>query len=452
VGALPIEIVTLAGRGKIHPWLHLDDQGVVVGRVTDAGKIQLVTSARTTHQAESGAVKELLAFSPRVYSDLRHRWPDQAVDEWVRAQTGAPASFSEALSLAIHELERLVEFVRPQQAALLATWAVATYFHRCFLAFPRLQLVGERGCGKSKVLTILQQLSWNASLLLTPTPAVLFRIIQETRPTLLLDECEALDRDDRRELLAIINSGYKPGGNVPRCEGERKKVVEFYDVFSPLAIAGIRGLNPTTEDRAIPVVMQRGTDRTRLNTEINTAAPGFSRVRAACYRLLLERHADVRLAYETWSPPRWLNARALELWRPLIALASVADTENGLTLAPDLLALAREHVEDRDEVSPEGEALLAELSERLAEADLVILRPADLAEPCRRRLGWQSLSPEQVGTWLRRFGFRRKGKGRGGAKYEIRADRLREVTVRFGGENTVTPSPSPVNATDSLTV
>jgi hypothetical protein len=107
-------------------------------------------------------------------------------------------------------------------------------------------------------------------------------------------------------------------------------------------------------------------------------------------------------------------------------------------------------VEDRDEVSPEGEALLAELSERLAGTDVVILRPADLAEPCRRRLGWQSLSPEQVGTWLRRFGFHRKGKGRAGAKYEIRADRLREVTVRFGGENTVTPSPSPLNTPDSL--
>jgi hypothetical protein len=336
VGALPIEVVALAGRGKIHPWLHLDDQGVVIGRVTDAGQIQLITSGRTTHQAESDAMKELLAFTPRIYSDLRHRWPDSAVAEWQHAE--APASFSEALSLAIHELERAVEFVRPQQAALLATWAVATYFHRCFLAFPRLQLVGERGCGKSKVLMILQQMSWNASLLLTPTPAVLFRIIQETRPTLLLDECEALDREDRRELLAIINSGYKPGGSVPRCEGERTKRVEFYDVFSPLAIAGIKGLNATTEDRAIPVVMQRGTDRTRINTEINTAAPGFGRARAACYRLLLERHQDVRAAYETWIPPRWLNARALELWRPLIALASVADAENGLTLTPDLLA------------------------------------------------------------------------------------------------------------------
>lgn len=438
--AIPVEMVALAGRGKIHPWMHLDDQGVVVGRVTDAGKVQLVTSERTTHPAESDAVKELLSFQPRIYQDLRSRWPDVDVEQWLHAE--AKPSFSEALALAIHELERAVEFVRPEQASLLATWEVASYFHRAFLAFPRLQLVGERGCGKSKVLTITQKVAWNASLLLTPTPAVLFRIIQETRPTLLLDECEALDREDRRELLAIINSGYKPGGNVPRCEGERIKRVEFYDVFSPLAIAGIKGLNATTEDRAIPVVMQRGTDRARLNTEIDPAHPGFARVRAACYALLLDRYQDVRAAYETLLPPRWLNARALELWRPLLALASVADSENGLTLTKDLLALAREHVEDRDEVSAEGEALLAELAQLLGETDMVIVRPGDLAEPIRRRLGWQSLSPEQVGTWLRRFGFHRKGKGRAGARYEIRAADLQKVTVRFGAESTVTPSPS----------
>jgi hypothetical protein len=441
--AIPVEMVALAGRGKIHPWIHLDEQGVVVGRVTDAGKVQLVTSVRTTHETESDAVKELLSFAPRIYHDLRSRWADADVDQWRHSE--ATPSFSDALALAIYELERAVEYVRPEQASLVATWAVASYFHRAFLAFPRLQLVGERGCGKSKVLTIIQKMAWNSSLLLTPTPAVLFRIIQETRPTLLLDECETLDREDRRELLAIINSGYKPGGNVPRCEGERTKRVEFYDVFSPLAIAGIKGLNATTEDRAIPVVMQRGTDRTRLNIEIDPAHPGFARVRAACYALLLDRHQDVRAASGTLVPPGWLNARALELWRPLLALASVADAEHGLTLTKDLLTLAREHVEDRDEVSAEGEALLAELAQRLGGTDMVIVRPGDLAEPIRQRLGWQSLSAEQVGSWLRRFGFHRKGKGRAGAQYVIRAADLQKVTARFGSEPTVTPSPSQDN-------
>ena len=37
----PVEL-----RAPIHPWLHVDDYGVIVGRVTDAGACQLITSDR----------------------------------------------------------------------------------------------------------------------------------------------------------------------------------------------------------------------------------------------------------------------------------------------------------------------------------------------------------------------------------------------------------------------
>ena len=85
----------------------------------------------------------------------------------------------------------------------------------------------------------LHGVAFNASLCVSATPAVLFRLIEETRPTLLVDEAEALDTDNRR--------------------------VEFFDMFTPIALAGIRGLHATTEDRCIALVMPRGADRARVN-------------------------------------------------------------------------------------------------------------------------------------------------------------------------------------------
>jgi hypothetical protein len=109
---------------------------------------------------------------------------------------------------------------------------------------------------------------------------------------------------------------------------------------------------------------------------------------------------------------------------------------------PDLLSLSREHVEDRVEVSAEGEALLAELADQLGALASITVRPGELAEPLRRRLGWRDApTAAQVGAWLRRFGFRRRGKDREGARYEVTADHLREVTGRFtpgGGRHPVT--------------
>ena len=437
IKAKPMELL---GRGRINPWLHVDRQGVILGRVTDAGEIQLVTSERKVYDPRE--VEELLVVQPRVYPDLEGRWPDNDAEKWL--VSGDAPSFSEVFVSLHHELEAAVEFVRSEHATLVAVWGLATYFHRLFLTFPRLLLLGERGCGKSKVLTVLQAVAWNASLSLTPTPAVLYRLTHETRPTQLLDECEGLAGNDRQDILAIVNSGYKRGGNVPRCEGERKKQVEFFEVYAPLALAGIKGVNATTEDRAIPIVMQRGTNRSRINAEIDQTATTFTHIRSACYRLLLTRWEAVAKAYECVPFPEWLNSRARELWKPLLAVAQVADQETDLELTRDLLALAREHVEDRSDLSEEGEAVLAALAERLCDTETIIVHPGDLGEDLKKRLGWREApTPERIAGWLRRLGFKRTKKGSKGAQYEIRAEQFREVMARLIPETTVTLSPSP---------
>src|SRR6059036_3846849 len=61
-------------RGKLHPALHFDPHGAVVGFVTEAGAYRLCTSARRIYSLEE--VKEKLLFSPRPYPDLVGRWAD----------------------------------------------------------------------------------------------------------------------------------------------------------------------------------------------------------------------------------------------------------------------------------------------------------------------------------------------------------------------------------------
>lgn len=432
-------LVPLLGRGRIHPWLHMDGEGICIGRVTDIGEYQLMTEEGTVLDVDQ--LKKLVTVAPRVLLDLAGRWSDADAESWIRDRA-APA-FSDVLARLIHELRAAIEFPRPEHAALVAVWALGTYFHPVFLAYPRLALTGERASGKSKVLTILLAVSWNAMLHLTPTPAVLFRLAQAYRSALLLDEVEGLAKEEARELLAIINAGYKAGGAVHRVEGRDTRTVEPFAVYASMALAGIKGLNATTEDRCLRVTLQRGIDPARVNAEVDPGAPAFASIRAGAYRLLLSRWREVQARAATILFPDWLNARPRELWKPLLVLASIADEEsNGLGIEHDLLALAREHIEDRDELSPEGEALLATLEARMNGSEAIV-RPKDLTEPLRERLGWQHApTPEQVGAWLRRFGFRRTGKDRDGARYHIGADQLGAVTARFSPPATVTPSPS----------
>jgi hypothetical protein len=93
---------------------------------------------------------------------------------------------------------------------------------------------------------------------------------------------------------------------------------------------------------------------------------------------------------------------------------------------PDLLALAHEHMGERDDLSAEGEALLAVLAEYLGQGPAVTVRPGELADDLRKRLGWSHPpTAEQVSAWLRRLGLRRSRKDREGARYEIHAEQLR---------------------------
>jgi hypothetical protein len=415
---------------RIHPALHVDAERVLVGRVTDDGsEYQLIDSDRRIYAPDD--MRDGLLFIPHPYADLAGRWPGDDVTTFLA--TGEAPTFCEVLALAMAGFDEAMEFPRPEQRTLLATWAVASYFHQCFLTFPRVNFSGEKGSGKSKVITLLRAIAWNAMYLISPTPAVLYRLIQVYKPTMLLDEVEGLATEDGRDVLAVINSGYKAGGSVPRCEGDKVRRVELYQVFSPLALAAIKSVNAVTEDRCIPVVMQRGLDRAVLNREVDLAAAEYRQIRSGCHRLLLTRWRDVQDEYVRISLPEWLNARARELWKPLLTIAALADRGNGLKATTDLLALAKEHVENRDGVSDEAEALLTLIAGRIPPAGEVVIRPGDFLEGLRQRLGWRDApTPHAVGAWLRRLGIPRKGKDRDGAKYGIDAKRLDDLRARYG--------------------
>jgi hypothetical protein len=55
------------------------------------------------------------------------------------------------------------------------------------------------------VSSLLQATGFNAFLMMS-TSAVVYRLVQEFRPTLLLDEMEGLAGDDARSLLACRSS------------------------------------------------------------------------------------------------------------------------------------------------------------------------------------------------------------------------------------------------------
>src|SRR5262249_35499655 len=151
---------------------------------------------------------------------------------------------------------------------VVACWITGTYLYLRFTTFPRLNIHGERGSGKTKLLQLISMMAFNGRLIVEPTGPVLFRTIEALRSSLCLDEMENLHGDDQRAVRSIINAGYKSGATVTRIEGEAKREPKSYEVYAPIALAGIAGLNAVMADRSITITMERGTDREKIDREV----------------------------------------------------------------------------------------------------------------------------------------------------------------------------------------
>jgi hypothetical protein len=240
----------------------------------------------------------------------------------------------------------------------------------------------EKRCGKTTLLTVLSELVNRPVVAANISSPALFRVIEETRPTLLIDEADTLLQGND-ELRGILNSGYTrktayvvrvdnqwthynlpgPGsagaspyhlrrqssrpkkageaGGVLPCEpqdgdGHRPPLQEAgeaedalpcegatrlvrYSCWCPKIMAAIGRLPETLADRCIVVRMQRKTPDEECERLRNLEAAAL---RQQCARFVLDHVEGIAGARP--EVPTTLNDRAADIWEPLLALADLA--------------------------------------------------------------------------------------------------------------------------------
>jgi hypothetical protein len=158
----------------------------------------------------------------------------------------------------------LRRFVVMSEAQFIATvlWCVHTYAFEVAIWTPYLAVTSaEKRCAKSRLLETVGYLvrsPWQTS---SATPASLFREIDKTRPTLLLDELDALFKGDKelaQTVRAVLNSGAHYKGRVSRVVGKGTEMTtKNFQTYCPKALAGIGSLPDTVADRSLPIRLKR---------------------------------------------------------------------------------------------------------------------------------------------------------------------------------------------------
>ncbi len=210
--------------------------------------------------------------------------------------------------------------ILPAHAAdAVALWCLKTYVFDCFMISPRLLLTSpDKRCGKSTLLGIIQQLAYKPVTTANASPASIFRLIEDVKPTILIDEADTF-LESMVEARGIINSGHvKTSAYVTRTVGEEFKSKRF-STWAPMLIAQIGLPVATLLDRSIVIELQRK-KKGEMVDKLDLASPLYAELRSKAQRWAND-NAGV-LGKMTAAVPASLHDRAADNWLPLATIAS----------------------------------------------------------------------------------------------------------------------------------
>jgi len=256
---------------------------------------------------------------------LDNRWKNKDIQKWIQINEKVnPKKIFDNL----YRLERkYFENEFDYDYFYEPCWITHSYFYTLFDLTPYNDYFGMKNVGKSKRLKFLKMLAYNGILSGDSSVSSIFRTIQGTGATLLLDETENLKggKDDRTDLENLLRSGFSKDGMVTRSkEGRNKEFTpELFSVYSPKGFGHINGFDNVLEDRCIKTKLTRTTNKTIADSESDEKEdPFIYQTRELLYRLYLDYADEIyELIPEAKSLIKDQSGREMKLWLPIITMA-----------------------------------------------------------------------------------------------------------------------------------
>jgi len=128
--------------------------------------------------------------------------------------------------------------ISPLFEQIASYYVLFSWMHDRFHEVPYLRAIGDFGSGKSRFIQTIGSICYRPIFTGgATTTAPIFRILDEIKGTLVLDEADLRASDMTNDIVKILNMGYQKKGSVLRTKGKDFDEIKAFEVFGPKVIA-----------------------------------------------------------------------------------------------------------------------------------------------------------------------------------------------------------------------
>jgi hypothetical protein len=271
-----------------------------------------------------------------------------------------------------------------------------SYFYREIRkSTPYLLFLGPWRSGKTRALEVFTALGHRALQVVDPSEASIFRIIEEFKPLLVIDEANVLDPN----ILAILAAAYRCGAVIPRVVDPDKGLdgIKMFKVFAFVVYASREQPRDDIFSRSVTVFCEKAVRQTKKLIDEEKAAA----LRTRWFAQRLRLHNQVRVNFTEFEGE---DGRMQELFSPLVVMARLfgsPEAERNIVSYGREIEMRVRSLETTSEEAEVVEAVVKAVESRGRDAPEYLTN----AEIMGNLNGeWE---PRRVGRLMTRLGFRR---------------------------------------------
>ena len=212
---------------------------------------------------------------------------------------------------------------------VIASWIIGTYFFDNWQTYPYIFINAMKRSGKTRLLKLIAFLCKDGRYTMSLTESVLFRLPAEKKCGLFIDEIENIGSKDKSALRELLNVAYKRGGVVYRSRKNSstdRYQIDGFELFIPIAMANIRGLEDVLSDRCITLILERS-----YNTKIVNRLEWFEKdFDITLFKYLINQNIILKIVTEDMPKTMYMYFLTLSSLSSLSSSFNKISTEDNL--------------------------------------------------------------------------------------------------------------------------